>query len=113
MSNESEALFYAFPQNNTYGYFEEDDNVAHVVFIEATSVEQALELANYKGLYFYGTETGIDCSCCGDRWYEPSEGTKVPMLYGEKIQDVTLFYKNSYRIHYLDGRVENGSINKR
>ena len=32
-----------------------------------------LRLAEDIGLYFDGVEQGMDCSCCGDRWYRAWE----------------------------------------
>ena len=61
---------YEFTQNNSGGYFEVDDKVCHRVFIEADNAMEANEIAQELGIYFDGCDKGIDCPCCGDRWYE-------------------------------------------
>lgn len=43
------------------------------VWIEAESAAEANRLAQYNGLYFDGVDDGIDCDCCGDRWYSADE----------------------------------------
>jgi hypothetical protein len=40
------------------------------VWVMAESEEEANRLAEqYAGVYFDGVEKGLDCDCCGDRWY--------------------------------------------
>lgn len=49
-------------------YSEELNNV----YVMAEDVDEANYLAkNYAGVYFNGCRTGMDCKCCGDRWYPP------------------------------------------
>ena len=62
--------FYHYRQNNTGGSFVRNHNLDVHVFIQAPSYTIANELARNIGIYFYGTGKGIDCNCCGDRWYE-------------------------------------------
>lgn len=68
-----ETKFYKFTQNNSGGYFVVDDNVCYRLFIEANNIQEAIDKAKELGVYFDGVSKGIDCSCCGDRWYEPWE----------------------------------------
>lgn len=65
--------FYLYSQNNSGGSFITNENVAHRVFIEAKSGFDANEKAEFIGIYFDGVSDGIDCECCGDRWYEHDE----------------------------------------
>lgn len=62
--------FYEFSQNNSGGGFDVDKKVCNKVFIEAESADEANAIAQELGIYFDGVEKGIDCGCCGDRWYE-------------------------------------------
>jgi hypothetical protein len=40
------------------------------VWVMARSEAEADELVQkYAGVYFDGIERGLDCDCCGDRWY--------------------------------------------
>lgn len=64
-------MFYEFDQNNSGGYFVEDNTLCHRLFIEADSLSEAISKAEDLGCYWDGVASGIDCSCCGDRWHEP------------------------------------------
>ena len=64
--------FYEFNQNNSGGGFDVDDKVCHRLFIEATSLDEAISKAENLGCYWNGVDNGMDCECCGDRWYESS-----------------------------------------
>lgn len=66
-------MFYQFDQNNSGGSFDVDENVCHRLFIEAYSLEEATDKAESLGCYWDGVENGIDCPCCGDRWYSGDE----------------------------------------
>lgn len=79
--------FFQFRQNNSGGGF---DSPAINVIIEARDWQDANHLAEDKyGLYFNGVAAGIDCSCCGDRWYDlwsGDEGTDEPCVYSEPVE---------------------------
>lgn len=62
--------FYKFTQNNSGGSFHVDESVCHRLFIEATSENKAISIAEKLGCYWNGVNDGIDCPCCGDRWYD-------------------------------------------
>jgi hypothetical protein len=61
--------FYEFSQNNSGGSFVTDSNLCHILIIEASSSEEASNIAEDLGCYWNGVEEGSDCPCCGDRWY--------------------------------------------
>jgi hypothetical protein len=66
--------WYRFDQNNPGGSFEVDENVSHIVYIQASSAKSANNRADdIYGMYFDGVESGRDCSCCGSRWYRADE----------------------------------------
>jgi hypothetical protein len=65
--------FYEFTQNNSGGSFVTSENLAYRLIIEAKSAEEANSIAEDLGCYFNGVDNGIDCRCCGDRWYESDE----------------------------------------
>lgn len=56
--------FYRFSQNNSGGYFDEDEIVCQEVIIEAFSKREAIDLFEpmIEG-------QSPSCPCCGDRWY--------------------------------------------
>lgn len=103
-------MFYTFYQNNSGGYFHRDENVADYVIIEAGSVEDANDRAVDIGVYFHGVENGLDCDCCGDRWYRVwyKEGANdEPKIYDYKPENyVDMFAQigDIYCVvHYKDG----------
>lgn len=108
--------FYTFGQNNSGGNFNfnESAGITHHVVIEALNAEHARKRAENIGLYFDGVESGVDCPCCGDRWYIPyGEGDEEPKIYNTPVAEYTrlswgVFPKQlkSVAVHYLDGRIE-------
>jgi hypothetical protein len=60
---------FVYRQNNSAGRFIGPKTIAVV----AETVEQANELAITQGAYFDGVAKGLDCECCGDRWYRKTE----------------------------------------
>jgi hypothetical protein len=73
--------FFEYNQNNSGGGFDVDDKVTHRLFIEAEDYNKADRIAQGLGVYFDGCDNGMDCECCGDRWYEGRE-IKFPYVYG-------------------------------
>jgi|DEB0MinimDraft_10_1074344.scaffolds.fasta_scaffold11020_3 hypothetical protein len=65
----TESKFYEFYQNNSGGYF--DTSMPRFLWVEASSAEESCAIAEEHGVYFDGADKGIDCECCGDRWYRP------------------------------------------
>lgn len=107
--------FFTFNQNNSGGSFSFDANrgISHYVIIEAESAEDANVRAESAGLYFNGCDEGMDCKCCGDRWYPTyDKGDKVPSIYGTPITkpfDVyTLWMKDKPEgfVHYKNGKIK-------
>lgn len=96
-------FWFAFHQNNSGGYYEEDEDVCELVYIQAHTAEEAIE----KAKRFCNNDNS--CGCCGDRWsfwIDDGDGTDVPMLYGEPLET----YKSSYflkkaKLHKFDGTV--------
>lgn len=67
-----ETKYYEFDQNNTGGSFTSDDVLCHRLIIEADTAEEANDKAEQLGCYWDGVYDGMDCNCCGDRWYPTS-----------------------------------------
>jgi len=72
-----ETKFYEISQNNTGGSFVTDDKLCHRLFIEAESEEEAISKAEDLGCYWNGVDEGMDCSCCGDRWYPSGDSVDL------------------------------------
>lgn len=106
LSNKIEgALWYEFDQNNSGGYYERDDFVADVVFIQAMSSDQAddimRDMVDKAHAWNY-------CECCGERWsFWRKEGYEVPTRYDEDVTKggFELYSKDGYALfHGLNGR---------
>lgn len=109
-------MFYHFDQNNSGGSFSFDGNegITHHVVIEADNASDANTIAEEIGIYFNGCSTGLDCDCCGDRWYEVQErhGEEFPHIYGTSAQETinSKYFRpwmepgKEVCVHYKDGR---------
>jgi hypothetical protein len=116
-----ESRFYEFSQNNSGGSFDIDDKLCGCILIEAKDAEDANIIAESIGIYFDGCDSGIDCSCCGDRWQPVDESDdinlkKVSKSYNEELADMKYYAQfiadkygwttPSTRIFYLSGKVD-------
>jgi hypothetical protein len=99
--------FYTFDQNNARGYFIKDEHLSEYVIIEANSADKANEKAVALGIYFDGIEKGIDCECCGDRWYPTYEDAacEEPMIANEPAEEFSYVYEDGIYcvIHFSYG----------
>jgi hypothetical protein len=91
---------YMYDQNNSGGSFDVDGNLSHRVVIEAESRREASRIAEDLGIYFNGCEEGMDCPCCGDRWYDS------PDDLSEMIEKYGVESKKYYGISEYSGTVE-------
>ncbi len=103
--------FFHFSQNNSGGRFTIDakQGIGVHVIIEAKNIGAANNRAQQIGLYFNGCDDGMDCSCCGDRWYPCCDkGSSYPQIYGKNVSSginlVNYSFGNSF-IHYADGKI--------
>ena len=117
-------MFFNFRQNNSGGSFDFDKErgISVNVIIEAPNPDVANIRAEFKGLYFDGCSKGIDCSCCGDRWYSvySDDGTEQPTVYEIPVVDIKNGHDHDNNeihkwmkkdspdvfVHYEDGRIE-------
>lgn len=109
MKREIETKFYAFDQNNSGGYFidDEQNGVCEVVIIEAQNANEANSKLNEIGEKVDGFDDF--CPCCGERWYyvDESEARETPSIYSTPIEEYegSMFRKACY-IHYYDGTIK-------
>lgn len=110
-------VWFEFNQNNTGGSFEVNEMVCHRVYIEAKDADEANKIAIDMGIYFDGCSTGMDCFCCGDRWY-PARGDgdsfpykydkdeifKTPKEYMQAMADKYGWTSPDARIYYEGGK---------
>jgi len=97
-------MFYTFKQNNSGGEFINDENVGSYVIIEADSLSEAVDRAKEVGLYWGGVRNGIDCPCCGDRWYPWADVSEIPCIYGCPFEEIEDSRDGYIHVYYADGR---------
>lgn len=111
LKDPSELKWYYFSQNNSGGYFVEDDNVCENVFIQRYCAQDALDFAHQI------MDNDDSCPCCGDRWsfwLREENGTNEPMFYGESLYtaEATLF-RNKAILHHYDGTITTVELKKK
>jgi len=91
-----ETKFFEFRQNNSGGFFEGPV----CVIIEARTADEADLIAEDNDIYFDGCDKGIDCSCCGDRWYPQwgEDGDEVPSNYGDPLTEAQIADTEYFKI---------------
>lgn len=103
----SENKFYTYIQNNSGGYFVNDNKhgICETVIVQAGSARSA-----WKRLKSIGKDVeGFwdFCPCCGERWNDwmgATDGTKQPTYYGDPIEKAPSgFFRERCFVHYLDG----------
>ena len=74
--------YYVYRQNNSGGQY----IGPKVVIVQAENETKANGLATGIGpVYFDGVANGIDCDCCGDRWYGCYDEFDTVMAYAKAI----------------------------
>lgn len=102
-------LWFHFRQNNSGGYFIDDEMVCEDVFIQAVNAAEvrakAEELFDSRSEY---------CECCGERWYtevDESDGHPQPTKYGEVLFDLApIYFGRKAKLNYIDGHVETYTV---
>lgn len=105
--------WYLFTQNNSGGWFMITDTLCRRLFIQAESLDNAIDKAESLGCYWNGVDCGYDCEydceCCGDRWYPPYGPVecqeKTIEVYAQKLADEYGWTKPDARLFYSDGKV--------
>lgn len=101
-------MFYCYYQNNSGGSFVVNDRLAPYVIIEANSYDESTSIAERIGIYFDGVSKGIDCDCCGDRWYRTPEISDQPEISSAGVGEFRgsgpyahVYYLNGVKVSYL------------
>lgn len=102
---ENKTKFVTFRQNNSGGYFHQNDDVDVYVIIEGYDLWQIQSKAREV---FH--EYRDYCSCCGERWndnwvYE-EDMKHQPMIYNTSVYEYDSWFGGKAIIYYLDGRKE-------
>jgi hypothetical protein len=87
-NNTSTLKKYILTQNNSYGsydypewdgdpdlggvcaYYDWQEEPVDVWIMAHDPAEACVLASKHAGVYFDGVSKGMDCDCCGDRWYE-------------------------------------------
>ncbi len=93
--------WFEFRQNNSGGYFEDNENVCEYVLIQAKSAASAISKAEEM------MDNSDSCPCCGDRWdfdVEDKDGTDSPTIYGQELDKVeSSWFRKKVILHYANG----------
>lgn len=104
--SEAKGPYFEFTQNNTGGSFDIDDErgIGPRVWIAADDAGHANYRAQRIGLYWDGVSAGMDCPCCGDRWYEQfSDDNGEPSP--SPNQDYDFRWHDTVYVHERDGQI--------
>lgn len=100
-------MFITFSQNNSGGYFIQNEYVDEYVIIEGNNLEEILNKARdiFKDYRRY-------CECCGERWDDDWKDEKdldeSPMIYGESAYEFKDGYSGNSKaiIYRMNGEKE-------
>lgn len=105
---EGKLRYYCFSQNNSGGRFTHNDTVGDYVIIQASSADEANNLAVIKTSIYFDDEA--DCPCCGSRWSEQwsdDNGTDTPSIYDTPVENHEPFmWEQIVYVYHYDGRKE-------
>ena len=106
-------MFLTFEQNNSGGYYLEDDKygIGCYIIIEADSIEEGRKIFediadNYdesQNKHYFDEY----CECCGERWntwLKDSDLFEVPSINGVPFREC--YHFASGYIHYKSGKIE-------
>lgn len=90
-------------QNNSGGYYIENQDVAAYVFVQASSAQEAL--SRIESVLDQYSEF---CQCCGTRWsadyWSDDDGTSEPTIYGQTLdQQQPIFRTATAVMYHYDG----------
>lgn len=94
--------WYTISQNNSGGYFIQNEDVNQYVSVQASSRDEAEDK-----LEEITSDYSEYCSCCGERWYwYDLEGFDTPMYYEDSplFSEEPSHYRKEFVMHYADGR---------
>ena len=90
--------FFTFSQNNSGGYFIDNDYVSRYLIIEDINIDEAI-----RRMHMITRDYSDYCSCCGRRWRDYAQddnGSDIPMIWDEEIEplgNVIVYYYNGTR----------------
>lgn len=101
--------WFTYDQNNSGGFFIDNDQVSHLICIQANTAEEANAKAQNIVTYYSDF-----CECCGERWYiceREGDGADVPSQYGKPLADQDpVIYRETAVLHFANGEVRKVKI---
>ena len=83
--------YFKFRQNNSGGAFAGTP----LVFVQADNAADANSIAQDNGIYFNGVADGVDCDCCGDRWFpvddDDAQDAPIAVVVGDGSIDTRVY----------------------
>jgi hypothetical protein len=99
--------YFKFRQNNSFGHFVGTP----LVFVQADNAADANSIAQDHGVYFNGVADGIDCDCCGDRWYpvydDDAQDAPYAVTVGDGSTDTRIYSDGD---NYMDYSGKNWAV---
>lgn len=103
--------WFTVDQNNSGGYWHENEDVAHYVSVQAYNAEEAKSKLNKITSGYMGY-----CECCGPRWwfcFDDSDGHDVPSYYNQPLNELKTVWSNTHVVlHFADGNRRYGKFTK-
>lgn len=101
--------WFTYDQNNSGGYFIDNDEVTHMICVQAENADAANAKAEE-----ITKEYGEYCECCGERWYineVDGDGFDVPSHYGEPLSSSQPSHYRKYAVlHFASGEMRKVNI---
>lgn len=101
-------MFLIIHQNNSGGYFHENEYESPIVVVECTSADEGISIARQY------LDNSDSCPCCGDRWSfywdedELVEDWKSKVGFSHFNTSILLYRKDGKRVRYTEaGNVHN------
>lgn len=102
---ERKTKFITYRQNNSGGFFYQNEDVDVYVIIEGEDLWQIQSKASEVFWSYRGY-----CECCGERWddewKDEDDMTDEPLIYGKSVYEYTNWFGGNAIIYYLDGTKE-------
>ena len=102
--------WFNFNQNNSGGYYIENDEVGSDVYIQAVDAKTA----NHKAEHVFSDHSKY-CDCCGERWsyyIDDDDGYEIPTKYGKSIEEDSPRFGKTAILYHANGKVERYTFNK-
>ena len=96
----TETKWFNYIQNNTGGRWDKYVKI----YVEAIDYKHANSIVtelDEVDVYFDGCDLGIDCSCCGDRWYPNSEWDTGENCITDEEKKYSIEYANVWGLKCL------------